>query len=415
MPKRSRSGLVSMPARVVAPTRVNGGRSSLTERAAGPSPIMMSIWKSSSAGYSTSSTTGERRWISSMKRTSCGSRLVSSAARSPARSSTGPEVWRRLTPISRAMMCASVVLPSPGGPNSSTWSSASLRLRAAWMKISSCSRALAWPTYSAKVRGRSARSICSSCGLTAAGAIRRSVSIMKLEAVYRYVRILLRGVIHRRCILRQLAAPARLRLIERAVGTGERAIERVARGAQPGLSRAETGLQIQAESVQLASEMVAQAQVPRVHAGRVEPRQQHRKLVSRQTRGQVGAPGQRFQRLRQGEQDLVAHPVPVAVVDPLEMVDVEHDQGDSMLPFGEPLCLGKTRFECAPVGKPRERIGQAQVFQPRTLLLQMQGNHVDVGRHRLELDVVRHDRGNRLVMRQRREGVDSVNDVARDG
>ena len=29
---------------VVAPTSVNGGRSSLIERAAGPSPIMMSIW-----------------------------------------------------------------------------------------------------------------------------------------------------------------------------------------------------------------------------------------------------------------------------------------------------------------------------------------------------------------------------------
>ena len=44
MPKRSRKGLVSMPARVVAPTSVKGGRSSLIERAAGPSPIMMSIW-----------------------------------------------------------------------------------------------------------------------------------------------------------------------------------------------------------------------------------------------------------------------------------------------------------------------------------------------------------------------------------
>ena len=44
MPKRSRSGLVSMPARVVAPTSVKGCRSSLMERAAGPSPIMMSIW-----------------------------------------------------------------------------------------------------------------------------------------------------------------------------------------------------------------------------------------------------------------------------------------------------------------------------------------------------------------------------------
>ena len=29
---------------------------------------------------------------------------------------TGPEVWRRLTPISFAMTCASVVLPNPGGP-----------------------------------------------------------------------------------------------------------------------------------------------------------------------------------------------------------------------------------------------------------------------------------------------------------
>ena len=32
------------PARVVAPTSVNGGRLSLMERAAGPSPIMMSSW-----------------------------------------------------------------------------------------------------------------------------------------------------------------------------------------------------------------------------------------------------------------------------------------------------------------------------------------------------------------------------------
>jgi hypothetical protein len=44
------------------------------------------------------------------------------------------------------MMWLSVVLPRPGGPNSSTWSSASPRFLAAPMKISSCSRALAWPT-----------------------------------------------------------------------------------------------------------------------------------------------------------------------------------------------------------------------------------------------------------------------------
>src|SRR5688572_29772921 len=111
-----------------------------------------------------------------MKSTSRGSRLVSSAARSPGRSSTGPEVWRRFTPISRAMMCASVVLPSPGGPNSSTWSSASPRARAAWMKISSCARIFSWPTYSARVAGRSARSISPSCAEAGVPAISRSVS-----------------------------------------------------------------------------------------------------------------------------------------------------------------------------------------------------------------------------------------------
>jgi hypothetical protein len=50
MPKRSRSGVVSRPARVVAPTSVNFARSILTERAAGPSPMIRSSWKSSIAG-----------------------------------------------------------------------------------------------------------------------------------------------------------------------------------------------------------------------------------------------------------------------------------------------------------------------------------------------------------------------------
>jgi hypothetical protein len=61
-----------------------------------------------------------RRWISSTNNTSCGCRLVSSAARSPARSITGPDVWRRFTPNSFAITCDSVVLPRPGGPKIST-------------------------------------------------------------------------------------------------------------------------------------------------------------------------------------------------------------------------------------------------------------------------------------------------------
>ena len=43
------------------------------------------------------------------------------------RSRAGPEVVEMLTPISTAMMLARVVLPSPGGPASSTWSSGSPR------------------------------------------------------------------------------------------------------------------------------------------------------------------------------------------------------------------------------------------------------------------------------------------------
>ena len=69
-----------------------------------------------------------------MKRTSPSSRLVSKAARSPDLAMTGPDVARKPTPISRATIWASVVLPSPGGPWNSTWSRASPRAFAAETK-----------------------------------------------------------------------------------------------------------------------------------------------------------------------------------------------------------------------------------------------------------------------------------------
>src|SRR5258708_966767 len=118
-----------------------------------------------------------------MNRTSLGSRLVSSAARSPGRSSTGPEVCRRFTPISLAMMWASVVFPSPGGPNSSTWSRDSPRFLAASMKICNWPRIFSWPMYSSNCLGRRALSSASSCVDCGSGVIRRSVSI----------------ILHRRC------------------------------------------------------------------------------------------------------------------------------------------------------------------------------------------------------------------------
>src|ERR1044072_1728614 len=77
---------------------------------------------------------------------------------SPAFSIAGRAVERNSAPISFAMMFASVVLPKPGGPVSSTWSSASRRLRAAFMYTRRFSLTWRWPMYSSIRVGRSVRS-----------------------------------------------------------------------------------------------------------------------------------------------------------------------------------------------------------------------------------------------------------------
>ena len=69
-------------------------------------------------------------------------------------SSTGPEVTFNCACISLAMMFANVVLPSPGGPCSSTWSSESPRIRAAWMKIRRLSTIFSCPAKLSSSRGR---------------------------------------------------------------------------------------------------------------------------------------------------------------------------------------------------------------------------------------------------------------------
>ena len=68
---------------------------------------------------------------------------------------TGPDVARKFTPSSRATIWASVVLPSPGGPTNSTWSSASWRARAAAIKTARFERACCWPMNSTRRCGRS--------------------------------------------------------------------------------------------------------------------------------------------------------------------------------------------------------------------------------------------------------------------
>ena len=125
-----------------------------TERAPGPLSIMMSITKSSIAEYRYSSTTGERRCISSMKSTSPSSRDVRSPAKSPGLSNMGPEVTFMFTPSSFDIICASVVFPSPGGPWNSTWSSDSPLILAAATKILRLDTILSCPVKSCKSCGR---------------------------------------------------------------------------------------------------------------------------------------------------------------------------------------------------------------------------------------------------------------------
>ena len=93
---------------------------------------------------------------------------------SPLRSSAGPAVCTNGTSSSSATMRARLVLPSPGGPASSTWSSASPRAAAAAIETPSCSFNASWPTKSASRRGRSVRvQLVLGAGGRASGAGRR--------------------------------------------------------------------------------------------------------------------------------------------------------------------------------------------------------------------------------------------------
>ena len=112
-----------------------------------------------------------------MKRMSRSPRPVRIAATSPLRSSAGPAAERRPTPSSSRTMKARLVLPSPGGPISSRWSSASPRERVASSAIASCSLTRSWPTNSSSERGRSERSSSSSSGCTAGARNCVSVSV----------------------------------------------------------------------------------------------------------------------------------------------------------------------------------------------------------------------------------------------
>lgn len=82
------------------------------------------------------------------------------AARSPACWMAGPEEIRRGTSSSSAMIMARVVLPRPGGPESSTWSAVRPRNLDASSTSESCARTRFCPTKLSSVPGRSDASSC---------------------------------------------------------------------------------------------------------------------------------------------------------------------------------------------------------------------------------------------------------------
>src|SRR5262245_1808402 len=142
--------------------------------APGPLPTTTSTRKSSIAMYSISSAGRAIRWISSRNSTSPSASEERIAARSPACWMAGPLVIRIGAPSSTAMIIARVVLPSPGGPDSSTWSGGRPRLSAACRISASCSLTRSWPISSASRRGRRVASTSRSSP-PASAATRRSV------------------------------------------------------------------------------------------------------------------------------------------------------------------------------------------------------------------------------------------------
>ena len=123
-----------------------------------------------------------------MNSMSPGPSEVSRPTRSPGFSSTGPEVVRSCTPISRAISMASVVLPRPGGPKKRVWSSVSRRPLAASMAIWSEVFTCACPMNSSSRDGRSAASAPVSSG-SASGVVtwssRHGISVARARAFHR--------------------------------------------------------------------------------------------------------------------------------------------------------------------------------------------------------------------------------------
>ena len=150
-PKRPRNGAESRPSRVVAPTSVkrlqrqrqDARVRALVEREVDLEVLHRRVEVLLDRGRHAVDLVDEEHVAA--RRAASGSRRGRAAARAPVRSSRGA-----CAPSSRARMRARLVLPRPGGPESSTWSSGSPRARAAAIATRRFSSTRAWPTNSSK-------------------------------------------------------------------------------------------------------------------------------------------------------------------------------------------------------------------------------------------------------------------------
>ena len=157
-----------MPARVVAPTSVNGGRSSLTLRAAGPfadHDVDLEILERRIQDL-----LDDRRQPVDLVDEQHVVRLEVGQQRREVAGALEHRP-RRLAQVDAELVRDDVrqrrLAEARRAEQQHVVERLAARLRAASMKMPSWSRIFSWPMYSSRRRGRSARSIASSCGAPA--------------------------------------------------------------------------------------------------------------------------------------------------------------------------------------------------------------------------------------------------------
>ncbi len=108
------------------------------------------------------------------------------------------------------------------------------------------------------------------------------------------------------------------------------------------------------------------------------PRQQHRELVAAQPGDDVGGAQATPDARRGAAQDLVAHTVPHRVVDGLEVVEVEEEEGEIGAGADVPLQL---TLEGAPVGDPGQSVDARHVLDLGVALHQLGPGPVEMDGH----------------------------------